>query len=263
MLDERGRLSTPETVQIRDLVCFGDGDRVYVTACDASAAIGERPGDHLRQPPEIVGYSVAKVPLMEVLAAGAEPFLVVNSLGGPLDEYGRRIVEGIRRALAEASSTAYVTGSDETNMPTVQTGVGVMVIGSAPADALSLGSSEAGDVVWCAGVPRDGLVRPYVEGAADVASVADVATAVRSGLAHEILPVGSRGLRYELGELAGFAQLSVELYDDGELELDRSAGASTCFLISGPEDAEGEFTSVLRLPLRRIGRLLPRSEPAR
>jgi hypothetical protein len=88
--------------QIRDLVLWADGATTYVVACDSNASAGEKPSDRLKQSPEVTGYSVAKVPLMEVIAAGATPFLLVNTLCVALDDYGKAILAGIRRAISEA-----------------------------------------------------------------------------------------------------------------------------------------------------------------
>jgi hypothetical protein len=251
--------------QIRDVVIWGDAGEVHVAACDANAAIGERPEDSLRRPPDLVGYSAAKVPLMEVIATGARPFLLLNTLCGPLDHYGGSIVAGIYRAISETGYEVFVTGSDETNMPTVQTGVGITVIGAARDRDLLIGRARPDDVVLCAGTPRDGLVVPYEEGQPGVASLRHLAAVARSGLAREILPVGSRGILYELEQLARTASLEAALLEpevvgtespDGTvLDLTASAGASTCFLVAAPLEAVADLEALVDLPFTPVARL--------
>jgi len=244
--------------QLRDLSVWNDGNgQIYVTASDANAGVGSRPDDFLQCPPEDPGYSAAKVALMEVCAAGAEPLLVMNTLCLKYDDYGSRVVDGIRKALAEAGSTAPVSGSDETNMTTLQTGVGVTVIGVVPSSRLRLGTSRPGDVVLCAGYPRSGLSdAPYTEGDADVAALSDVIDVLRCAAVHEVLPVGSKGVRTEVAQLAATAGLAFVLEPEPAVPMDVSAGASTCFLITcGPADLPVVATAT-RLPLVPVATLV-------
>ena len=253
-----GRLEPAGPVrQVRDIVMWGRGPALYVAACDSNAAIGDLPADYLRRPPEVTGYSVTKVPLMEVLAVGATPFLLLNTLCGPLDDYGARIVAGIRQAIEESGCDIFVTGSDETNTPTVQTGVGVTVIGITTEADLTLGRARAGDVVVCAGIPRDGLSRPYREGDPGIATLWELAAVARSRLAHEILPVGSRGVRYEVEQLARTASLSPVLVEPNPVDVGVSAGASTCFLVAAPREALASLQGLVNVPVVAVADLFP------
>jgi hypothetical protein len=238
--------------KVRDLSVWEEGDTTYVLACDANASVGELANDFMQRPPEEAGYNAAKVPLMEVLAVGARPFLVVNTLCGPLDAYGSRVVDGLRNALREARCDAHVTGSDETNMTTTQTGVGVTILGLVPTDQLRLGRSRDGDVVVCLGRPKDGVRVPYREGEDDVATPSDVVMALAAG-AHEVLPVGSRGLAFEAAQLAAVAGLRLELDQSAALDLDASAGASTCFLATVNADGVAALSHRTRLPVNPLG----------
>ena len=227
----------------------------YVVACDANAGVGLRPADHLRRPPEEAGYNAAKVALMEVTAAGATPVLVVNTLCSPLDAYGQRVVDGIHRALEHVGRPdTPVTGSDETNMTTTWTGLGVTVIAYAQLGALTIGQARPGDVVVCLGLPRDGLRRPYRVGDPYIAGPADVVSAAGSGLCHELLPVGSRGVAYEAGQLASHAALDLTFTaaSTSELHLDESAGASTCFLAACAPDRTADLRLATKLPVTEI-----------
>jgi hypothetical protein len=247
---ERLGLDTAFAVrQIRDLLLWSDGsERVYVAACDVNAGVGERTGDFLHRPPEEAGYNAGKVVLMEICATGAKPLFVMNTLCVPRDAYGERVVDGIRRVLAESKMSVSVSGSDETNMKTVQTGVGVMAVGLTDRNRLMVGRSRPGDVVICAGVPKDGVGREYREGDADVAAVTDLIDIVGRGVADEVLPVGSRGILSELHQLAEVADLEFELDTQMALDLSISAGASTCFLVSCPPWRVDEMRCATRLP---------------
>jgi hypothetical protein len=247
---------TPTVRQVRDLSLWQSGEVVHVVACDANASVGELSADFLRRPPEEAGYNATKVPLMEVLATGAKPFLVVNTLCGPLDEYGSRVVGGVRTALAEVGSDAALTGSDETNMTTTQTGVGVTVLGAVAAADLRVGTSRAGDVVVCVGTPKDGVVVPYREGDADIAGPRHVVAALGVGV-RELLPVGSKGVGYEVGQLATTAGLVAEPLAAPGLDPVVSAGASTCFLATLPAEAVPALRTAVALPVVAVATLHP------
>lgn len=250
-----GHQDLPRLARCRDLVYWRDGDSIYVLASDSNAGIGGLPGDTLAKDPIEVGYSAAKVPLMEVVAAGAKPFLLTNSLGGPLDDYGRQILAGIRAALAEVDADVTVTGSDETNIPTRQTAVGVAVLGRARPAEIRWGGTQQGDAVVAVGHPRDGLRHLYAEGDADVANLADLFAASRIAGVHELLPVGSKGVRYEAQQLAAGVGCRLVLLAGHSLDLDASAGASTCFLATLPVPAIPELRAATRPAVTEIGRV--------
>ncbi len=249
---------TTKPLAVRDLIVWSaSNDSWFVSACDVNAGFGDLPDDVNPREPEVVGYSAAKVPLMEVLAARAEPIIIVNTLGIARDEYGLRVLDGIRQALREVGSTALLTGSDETNSRTRQTSVGVTVIGAGKGP-VPLGSSRAGDLVVCIGIPKDGISVPYSEGDADIASLHDVVELLASP-AQELLPVGSHGVEYEIAELARTAQVSYNLETSSSIDLRASAGASTCMIatVSAPRlDALGSFTG---LPVAIVAELVEAS----
>lgn len=240
--------------QVRDLTVWEDGDSVYVVACDANASVGELSNDFMSRPPEEAGYNATKVALMEVLASGATPILVTNALCGPLDEYGKRVVSGVRQALAEVGSDAYVTGSDETNMTTSQTGIGVTILGRAKRGELRLATSTAGDLVACVGLPKDGVLVPYREGDDDVASPRDV-VAILQAMVHEVLPVGSKGVAFEVSQLAEAAGLGFTMRDNSAIAVAASAGASTCVIVSVAPEHLDELTRAVALPVEVVATL--------
>lgn len=241
---------------VRDLTIWSDGGLLYVVACDANASVGELPNDFLRRPPEEAGYNAAKVALMEVVASGAWPFLVTNTLCGPLDDYGSRVLAGIVQALDEVGSDAPINGSDETNMETSQTGVGVTIVGRAPVQQVRLGSSLAGDAVVCLGRPKDGVRVPYREGDDDVAAPRDVVALLETDV-HEILPVGSKGVAYEVEQLAVTAGLAAVMEPRISFDVQASAGASTCVLASVPAEAVDRLRTATSLPVELVAFLEP------
>jgi hypothetical protein len=240
---------TPEVRRFRDVLYWIDGPTGYVLACDSNAGIGQRPNDTLRQPPQETGYSAAKVALMEVIAAGATPFVLTNALGGPRDEYGQQVLAGIRAAIDELDVEVVLTGSDETNVATTQTAVGVTVLGRAPAASLRLGGARVSDSIVCVGIPKDGLLVPYAEGDRDIADLRDLQRARRLDPVREILPVGSRGIAYESSLIADLAGGQVHFRDQATVDLQASAGSSTCFLVALAAEAINELRPQVRPPI--------------
>jgi hypothetical protein len=244
----------------RDLVLVELPDRTLVIAADSNAAIGDKPGDALAQDPILTGYSAAKVPLMEVLASGATPFLLIDNLCVELEPTGLQILRGIRSALDDAGLEVMVTGSDESNMPTVQTGLGVTVIGAAAPGELRLGDIRPGDELWVVGRRASGLPGDeYAALEAGVARPRSVVDAVAIPGVHEILPVGSHGIAHECRELAADGGVELAWDPDIAADLERSAGASTCFLVAVEPGAAGLLEG-LGLPLERIARAGARAE---
>jgi hypothetical protein len=237
--------------RFRDLVVIDQGATSIIVACDSNASTGDKPSDFLQQDPIITGYSAAKVPLMEVIAAGADPFLLVNNLCCDLETTGLRLLQGIRDLLSESGLPVVVTGSDESNMPTVQTGVGVTVLGIARSDQLRLGTVVEGDELWLAGTRYSGLPGDeYDEGVGGVASVSHILRARSTGGVGEILPVGSHGIGHECDELVQSSGLRADLPLRGTDALSRSAGASTCFVLAV---RPGTDLTEIGLPMTLLG----------
>ena len=97
-----------------------------------------------------------------------------------------------------------LTGSTEDNVPTVQTGIGVVVIGFVSATDFKPGSSQNGDIVVCIGKPKSA---PDDEVDLDDPEISDtvcIRTLAELDYIHDILPVGS-SLRKPF--LSGFCKL--------------------------------------------------------
>lgn len=254
LLPELARLSTfvSDNLSVRRLrdVILVDGDtQTLVIACDSNAGMGEKPADSIKAPPQLVGFNAAKVPTMEVLAAGGEPFLVISNLCCDLASTGRFIVDGIAELMAETGIRPLMTGSDETNNPTVQTGVGVTVIGTLKAGALKIGQARAGDEIIAIGMPFfDPRRAPFRERAEDCAMPRHVIAAAALEYVREIVPVGSRGIAHEVDQLAATSSLRYSLLSQDRVDTNVSGGASDCFLVAAQPGNASELSRHLKLP---------------
>ncbi len=223
-------LARGHTRRIRDLVLVGiDENSVMCIACDSSGGFGSKPQDFRHADGFDVGYAVAKIPLMEVLSAGAEPVVLIDNLCVEMTPSGLPILEGIRAACAASGFDIEISGSDETNIPTVQTGLGATVLAMLDRSRSRLLSSEDGDVLVIVGSPLggDADLATFREGDENVAGIATIIELLRRHGVHEILPVGSRGIAFEAGELASGVGLSAVLRADSGVDLQRSGGTST------------------------------------
>lgn len=249
--------SPPNLRKFRDLTLISLlGDLHLVIACDSNASIGEKPNDGLAKPYAEVGISALKVPMMEVLAAGAVPLLIINALCMEMEPSGRRFIETMSKELARCgyNPNMMLTGSTEDNVLTLQSGVGITVIGLASEEKLRLGQTREKDVVVCVGNPKDGVVIPYAEGEPDIASISTVQSLNEVSSIHEILPVGSKGVVYEANELASAAGFNFRLADDPPtINLYQSAGASTAVLAAVSASQVSSVANAVSVPVYEIG----------
>ncbi|NLZ38328.1 MAG: hypothetical protein GX893_01795 [Firmicutes bacterium] len=242
----------PKVTSFRDLTLLEMGEEIIVIACDSLGAIGSKESDLVKASGNIVGRFTVRVPLMEVMAAGAEPLVIVNALSVEMEPSGREIISGIREELTAAGlADIAITGSTEENMLTTQTGVGITVLGQVEKAVLRLGRAEAGNYVYCLGRPKVGN---------DVlnSTVPDIPL-LRRLLAQswisEILPVGSKGLLYEAKQLAAGAGVKFSLNADLEVDVHCSAGPVTSILVAAKEERMADLARLSDLEVFRLGML--------
>ncbi|NLJ60234.1 MAG: hypothetical protein GX338_04710 [Firmicutes bacterium] len=245
--------------QRRDLTLVRLAGTFYlVIACDSDGGIGPKPNDTVPAPPELLGRFAARVPLMEMVASGARPLVLVDTLSVEMEPTGRQIIEGVRieAHLAGMVGENVVTGSTEDNVPTTATGVGVTAIGIAEERQLRQGKSEPGDVIVCVGIPKSA---PHDTVTIDDPEIADIPTAISISLiphVRDILPVGSKGIHHEALQMAESAHLELELSPECRLDTAKSAGPSTCILASLPEASLSEFQDAISKPVSVVGGLI-------
>jgi len=219
--------------RVRDLTVMElDDERLLVIACDSVGSIGPKPADRYPAEARTAAHFAARVPLVEVLAAGARPEVLVDTLSVELDPTGAEMIAEFRAIAAELGlGPERVTGSTEDNVPSDATGIGVTVIASATRDALRPGTARPGDRVLCIGRPTSAPHDRIEIGDPRMVSLSLLARLVALPGVGDALPVGSRGVGYELGVLAesnGLAFLPV----DHDLDLARSGGPASCVLVT-------------------------------
>ena len=214
---------------VRDLLIV-DGSPPLVIACDSVGGIGPRPADLVRVPADVVAHFAARVPLLEVLCSGARPVALLNTLCHDMAE-ATVFINTFRAVASEVGIRPdAVTGSTEENVPSPATGVGVTVIGTLAGDLLT-GGGRPGDVVICVGWPRSAPHDEVFIGHPDIVPLSTVQALVTTGAVHDALPVGSRGIGYEAGQLAESSGCALTWLPH-PLPLDASGGPASCVLFA-------------------------------
>lgn len=235
----------------RDVLLLRSGEVVLVSAVDSCGGIGLLPRDALAAEPELVGEFTARTALLEVLAAGAIPSCASAAICNGPDTAGR-LLHGIRKILGEMPLVI----STEKNMPTGMTALGVTVTGQCLFSALRMGTSRPGDLLCCAGLPLVGseLLHSDVR----LPSPTVIPQLLEFPGVHAVLPVGSGGIAAEAGVLAAESGLYARLDTQAGLDLNKSAGPSSCLLFSVRERALPVLPDI---PVAVIGSLVAEAAP--
>lgn len=251
---------TPSSLPVRQKrdLTFMDlgGGMSLVVACDSLGAIGSKKGDILQVSFQTVGRFTARVALFELIAAGAAPLALVNTLSVEMEPCGRQVLEGIRAELARLGlgHIVPITGSTEENMPTQQTGMGVVAIGAIANERIRIGKARPGDDVYCIGLPKVG--EEVSDDDPEMLGEETVLGLGRADFVHDLLPVGSQGIAHEASELARSAGLRLEMGPGCPLDLKKSAGPATCAVAALPPAAAEQVGYVAGEPVTWIAKLL-------
>lgn len=244
--------------RVRDLVLLDIGvGRVLVVACDSVGSIGPKPQDSFHSSGTLTAHCAIRVALLEVLSAGASPELIVDTLSVEMDPTGAEMITEFRRMAASIGLDGdRVMGSTEDNVPTVATGIGVTVIGSASRDTLRPGTSHPSDLVLCLGTPTSAPADTIVMDDPRMVSLATLRSVLGAEGVHDSLPVGSHGAGYELAELAATADLILEPFEH-DLDLEKTGGPASCVLVTVSPDRADAVLDLLPTDLPRavLGRL--------
>lgn len=247
---------------VRDLTVLDlAGGFSLVVAVDSDGGIGPREHDVVRVSDYLLGRFAMRVPLLEIVSSGAAPIAAFDMLTMSMGGGGSEIVRGIRAELVEAGlpEDFPLSGSTEDNVPTTMTGVGTTVIGVVAEKDFRPGSSKAGDVVLCAGVPKSGpddeirLDDPEIVRPAEIADLRGI-----EGV-HDLLPVGSSGVAHEALVMAQSAGLAfADAAGPPPVDTAKSAGPSTCVLLSMRPSAVDAVADAVTAPVTTVGWLSAR-----
>ncbi|MFW6266462.1 MAG: AIR synthase related protein [Halanaerobiales bacterium] len=242
---------------VRDLtIIHVNADESLLLAVDSDGGIGSKEMDVVKVKDHEIGYFAARVPLMEVMAANARPMLVVDALSVEMKNTGEGIIAGIKELLKEADMPDLpITGSTEENIPTSQTGVGVVVLGIIDKRRWTIGSSARGDLVGVAGIPKSGPEHEVKASDVEILKLQDLQKLRNTSGVHDVLPVGSKGIDFESKELAGAGGLFFEKLES-EIDFQQSGGPSTSVIFSAEnKEILEKIRGQISAPVNIIGQL--------
>ena len=224
--------------RLRDLLMADVPASRLVIACDTIGGIGPRPDDSYPADPVWCAHLGARVPLLEVLCAGARPLVLVNTLCQDWESAQPMIKEFRRCAVAVGIDPTAVTGSTEDNVTTTQTGIGVTIIGVMPDGKLP--RAHDGDVLVRVGTPISAPDDDVAPGRREIVALEEVRELMASGKVHDC---STAGLRVE--------------FRDVEVDLAHSGGPSTCLVLACDRADVEELHGVVapQRPWEVIGRL--------
>ena len=246
----------PKTIKTgRDVSVFEiNNDQVMVVGCDSAGGIGPKPLDKVKVSGYTLGRFTARVAIMEVLAVGATPVCLTDTLGVEPEPTGFEIVKGIKKAveLAQLDDTLPVIGSMEKTVEVEQTGIGITVVGLAPKNKLKIGLSQKGDLIVAVGRPcvKDEVLPAEKRG--EIVDLIDLINLMECDFVHDVVPVGSHGMLHEVKVLSQDCGLGYKL-NLTENELRKSAGPATAVLVTVPKNALNQLLSVINKPTQVIG----------
>lgn len=229
-----------------------------VAGSTSSGAIGPKCMDQVKVKGIVLGKFLARVALMDVTATGAYPLLLSAALGVEKEPTGHEILEGIRNEATQLGlePNQVLMENTEDNFATVQTGVGLTVIGFANEEQLRLGKTRPRDLLVAIGKPKvgDEVIPAEVRG--EIADLRNVTSLSQKKFVHDIMPVGTLGIAHEARMMAFAVGRQLKLNEKTTVDLKKSAGPATVVLVSlDPEKLE-ELKSLFTKPMEVIGEVI-------
>lgn len=195
-----------------------------VITTDNSGAIGQKEKDVVHVPDDVTSYFSSRVTLLEQWAEGAEPEgIILHNFSG--EEAWERYVTGISRLFDEVGiDLPNITGSTESNIETMQSGIAITMIGR-PIKVLP---SEKKMKWFTYGKPLvgNGLIAEQDH----IANLKRVYEAIQQEIIGRIWPVGSKGIEKEVHSLFGGVSINCAW------DIHASAGPSTVVLMGIYQD---------------------------
>lgn len=220
-------------------------DIYLIIACDSCGAIGEKSLDVVRVPPYIVGRFTGRVALMETFSVGAYPKALTAAICNEPNPTGEGMLSGIKDELAEISLDMPIVISTEKNMETSQTGLGITVVGTCREEELRVGMTQPNDKLYCLGVPKVGN-EVFLDDP-EIASTLLVKKLLEAPNVHDIVPVGSKGIKNEAEMLASSLKLKLNWEQNLSIDIKKTAGPATCVLVTCPGNLDISCTQPIFL----------------
>jgi hypothetical protein len=229
-----------------------------VAGSTSSGAVGPKEMDEVKVDGRILGKFLARVALMDVSATGAFPLLLSVTLGVEKEPTGNAIIEGIK---GEARSIGLdpnqvIMENTEDNFKTLQTGVGLTVVGFANEEDLRIGKTCPGDLIAAIGKPKVGNEVIAAEARGEIADLKNVTQLSQRKYVHDIWPVGGFGIASEAKMMAYGVGRQLKTCEVQGLDLNKSAGPATVVLATIDRDSLEDLISLISKPINVVGEIL-------
>ena len=229
-----------------------------VVGSTSSGAVGPKSMDEVKVKGQVLGKFLARVALMDVVATGAFPVLLSVTLGVEKEPTGREIIDGIKKEgeVLGLESNQVLMENTEENFATVQTGIGLTVVGFANEEELRLGKTRPGDLLIAIGIPKVGDEVIPAEAKGEIADLKNVTLISQKKYVHDIVPVGTFGIAYEARMMAYAVGRQLKLAGKTALDLEKSAGPASVVLVTLDPEKLDDLNSVVRKPITVVGEIL-------
>jgi ribosomal protein S8 len=229
-----------------------------VAGSTSSGAVGPKEMDKVKVDGRVLGKFLARVALMDVSATGAFPLLLSVTLGVEKEPTGNAIIEGIK---GEARSIGLdpnqvIMENTEDNFETLQTGVGLTVVGFANEEELRIGKTCPGDLIVAIGKPKVGDEVIAAEARGEIADLKNITQLSQRKYVHDIWPVGGFGIASEAKMMAYGVGRQLKTFEVQGLDLNKSAGPATVVLTTIDRDSLEDLTSMIPKPINVVGEIL-------
>ena len=202
-------------------------ENYLVIACDSCGAVGIKDGDVYKLPTYYAGKFAARVALTEVMCSGASPVVITNGVSSEMYPTGEETIKGIQEELENAGLTdIMLSGSTEENFPTSMTALATTVVGIAKESDLRFKRAAIGDRLILIDSPKVGI-EVDIKGKG---LYQEISRLLSMPCVKEIVPVGSKGVAYEVETLAALSDRQAALYET-RIDYRKSAGPATCLLV--------------------------------
>jgi selenophosphate synthetase-related protein len=240
--------------KVRDLTLIDLGqEKTVVIACDSCGGVGLKEYDVLKVSPFVTGKYTARVAILEILCSGADVVCLANTICNEMEVTGKKIIQGIEEELEEAGIGKIVlTGSTEENFATFATGFGVTAVGLVENKKLKVNNIKDEALLIVIGQPKVGeeLLKSKK---GDIANYSSIKMLLEFEKVYELVPVGSKGILYEVQQLAQNNNMQFILNHNIQIDINKSSGPSTVVVAA----MEESFFQHIDIPgsVEVIGRL--------
>ncbi len=232
-----------------------ENDLKIFIACDSSGGIGLKEMDEFKVPPEITGFYTVNVITSELEALGVSPKVIVNNVCAEMNDTGKMIIQGINKYLKENYSDENIklTGSTEENFKTYQTSIGMVAIGYKEVKDFKLYNTKSQNELILVGKPKVG--EEVLQNQGENINASTVKTLRRIKGVIDIVPIGSKGIKYESENISKIRKLKLKLYENTKINIEKSSGPATCCIATIDKeiiDIE-EIKKLVNKPIEKIG----------